>query len=382
MSDEKLLRELRSKVDALDEKLIELLAERMSLIREIAHVKSRLKLSIRDVQREAEIMSRIEKLAEEKGLDWNFVQDIFTKILRKGREVEGEIRKNILRVAYLGPRGTFTEEATKKFFNNVEAELIPITTISGVISMVEKGHADMGVLPIENSVEGSVTTTLDLLVRSNVKICGEIILPVEHCLIGKEKIDFKEITAVYSHPQALAQCRNFLTKNLPQARLYETSSTAEAVRLVALSDSYDIAAIGSAAAAELYGLLVLERGIQDEQTNETRFAVIGMKDMPPTGEDKTSIAIFLLQDRPGALCEVLEEFKERNINLTRIESRPSKKLLGDYIFFIDLEGHIAQPEVKESIERIRLKAGSVKILGSFPKARRQNNCWRSSNGTG
>ncbi|MEM1885256.1 MAG: prephenate dehydratase domain-containing protein, partial [Candidatus Jordarchaeales archaeon] len=273
MSDEKLLRELRSKVDAIDEKLIELLAERMNLIKEIAHVKSRLKLSIRDVQREAEIMSHIEKLAEEKGLDWDFVQEIFTRILRKGREIEGEIRKNILRVAYLGPRGTFTEEATKKFFNNVEAELIPITTISGVISMVEKGHADMGVLPIENSVEGSVTTTLDLLVRSNVKICGEIILPVEHCLIGKEKIDFKEITAVYSHPQALAQCRNFLAKNLPQARLYETSSTAEAVRLVALSDSYDIAAIGSAAAAELYGLLVLARGIQDEQTNETRFAV-------------------------------------------------------------------------------------------------------------
>ncbi|MEM1658784.1 MAG: prephenate dehydratase [Candidatus Jordarchaeales archaeon] len=381
MSDEKLLRELRSKVDAIDEKLIELLAERMNLIKEIAHVKSRLKLSIRDVQREAEIMSHIEKLAEEKGLDWDFVQEIFTRILRKGREIEGEIRKNILRVAYLGPRGTFTEEATKKFFNNVEAELIPITTISGVISMVEKGHADMGVLPIENSVEGSVTTTLDLLVRSNVKICGEIILPVEHCLIGKEKIDFKEITAVYSHPQALAQCRNFLAKNLPQARLYETSSTAEAVRLVALSDSYDIAAIGSAAAAELYGLLVLARGIQDEQTNETRFAVIGMKDMPPTGEDKTSIAIFLLQDRPGALCEVLEEFKERNINLTRIESRPSKKILGDYIFFIDLEGHIAQPEVKESIEKIKLKAGSVKILGSFPKARRQNNCWRCSSGT-
>ncbi|MBS7287957.1 MAG: prephenate dehydratase [Candidatus Freyarchaeota archaeon] len=380
MSDERLLRELRGKIDALDEKLVELLAERMNLVKEIARVKSRLKLSVKDVQREAEIISRVEKIAKEKGLDWSFAQDIFMRIIKKGRDIEGEIRKSLLRVAYLGPRGTFTEEATRKFFNEIDAELIPITTISGVISMIEEGHADMGVLPIENSVEGSVTTTLDLLVRSNVKICGEIILPIEHSLIGKEKIGFNEITAVYSHPQALAQCRNFLAKNLPQARLHETSSTAEAVRLVALSDAHDVAAIGSVAAAELYGLLILARGIQDEQTNETRFAVIGTRLMPLTGDDKTSIAIFLLQDRPGALCEVLEEFKERNINLTRIESRPSKKILGDYIFFIDLEGHIEQPEVRESIERISSKAGFVKILGSFPKARRQNNCWKNVSG--
>ncbi len=374
MSDEKLLRELRNKVDVLDEKIVELLAERMNLIKEIAHVKARLKFSVRDMQREAEIMSHVERIAREKGIDWSFIQDIFLKIVKKGREVEEAVRGSLLKVAYLGPRGTFTEEATRKFFNNVDAELIPITTISGVISMVERGHADMGVLPIENSVEGSVTTTLDLLIRSNVKICGEIILPVEHSLIGKEKIDFSEIAAVYSHPQALAQCKNFLTKNLPQARLYETSSTAEAVKLVALNDAHDVAAIGSIAAAELYGLTVLARGIQDEQTNETRFAVIGTKNMPFTGKDKTSIAIFLLQDRPGALCEVLEEFKIRNINLTRIESRPSKKLLGDYIFFIDLEGHIEQPEVGEAIERIKKKAGFVKILGSFPKARRQEDC--------
>ncbi|MHA1606657.1 MAG: prephenate dehydratase [Candidatus Freyarchaeota archaeon] len=371
MSNEKLLRELRSKVDELDRELIGILAERFKIIKEIAKVKSQLKLSVKDLQRKAEVMYNVEKAAKEKGVDWNFAHELFLSVIRKEWEIEKEARGELLKVAYLGPRGTFAEEAARTYFSEVEAELIPVTTISGIISMVEKGHADMGVLPIENSVEGSVTTTLDLLARSNVKICGEVILPVNHSLIAKTKVDFNEITAVYSHPQAIAQCRGFLSKNLPHARLYETSSTAEAVKRVAVEDAHDVAAIGSPAAAELYGLIVLADGIQDEQTNETRFAVIGTDIMPFTGDDKTSIAIFLLQDRPGALCEVLEEFKVRNINLTRIESRPSKKTLGDYIFFIDLEGHVNQLEVKEAIERIGAKAGYVKLLGSFPKARRR-----------
>ncbi len=363
---------IRKKIDEIDSQIVELLAQRRDKIRELAKVKSSLKLKIRDQKRETQVIANSEKRAVEMGLDPSFVNKIFLEIIDYGRRTEGEVRGEVKKIAYLSPRGTFTEEAALKYAAGTEAELIPMSTIASIISAVENKHVDIGIVPIENSVEGSVTITLDLLARSEAKICGEIILPVVHNLISKEKISLDKITKVYSHPQALAQCRTFLAKKLPHAHLYETLSTAEAVKIVAEEEDTNIAAIGSLAAAKLYGMTVLAEGIQDEQTNETRFAVIASEDTEPTGQDKTSIAIFLLQDRPGALCEVLEQFKERNINLTRIESRPSKRVLGDYIFFVDLEGHRKDPKVKEAIMNISKSAGEVKIMGSFPSAKKKN----------
>ncbi|MEM3525946.1 MAG: prephenate dehydratase [Candidatus Jordarchaeaceae archaeon] len=366
------LDKLRKEIDEIDLKIVELLAQRKDKIIKLADVKSKLKLKIQDQKREAQIINNSEKKATEMGLDPDFINKIFSEIINYGRRIESVKRGEVKKVAYLGPRGTFAEEAALLYTSKIEAEMIPMSTIASIISAVENGHVDIGIVPIENSVEGTVTTTLDLLARSEAMICGEIVLPVIHNLISKEKITLDKITKVYSHPQALAQCRTFLAKNLPQVYLSETNSTAEAVRKVAEEEDTTIAAIGSSAAAKLYGMTVLVEGIQDEQTNETRFAVISSKDSKPTGNDKTSIAIFLLQDRPGALCEVLEEFRDRNINLTRIESRPSKKILGDYIFFVDLEGHKENPDVKEAIENISKKAGKVKIMGSFPSAKRKN----------
>ncbi|MGQ9720506.1 MAG: prephenate dehydratase [Candidatus Jordarchaeum sp.] len=370
-SQDKLI-ELRKKIDEIDQQIVEFLAQRREKIRNLAEVKSKLKLKIRDQKRETQVITNSEKLAIEKGLDPNFINKIFLEIIDYGRRVESEARGELKKIAYLSPKGTFTEEAALIYISGTQAEMIPMSTIGSIISAVENGHVDMGIVPIENSVEGTVTITLDLLARSEAKICGEIILPVVHNLISKEKISLDKLTKVYSHPQALAQCRTFLTKKLPHVYLYETHSTAEAVKMVAEEDDANIAAIGSYTAARLYGMNILAEGIQDEQTNETRFAVLASRDSEPTGSDKTSIAIFLLQDRPGALCEVLEEFRDRNINLTRIESRPSKKVLGDYIFFVDLEGHRKDPKVKEAVENIGKKAGEVKIMGSFPTAKRKN----------
>jgi len=362
---------LRKEIDEIDLKIVELLARRRDKIIDLAEVKSNLKLKIRDQKRETQVINNSEKKAIEMGLDPNFINKVFSEIIDYGRRIESGERGEVKKVAYLGPRGTFAEEAALLYVSGTEAEMIPMSTIASIISAVENGHVDIGIVPIENSVEGTVTITLDLLARSEAKICGEIVLPVVHNLISKEKISLDKITKVYSHPQALAQCRTFLAKKLPQVYLSETHSTAEAVRMVAEEEDTNIAAIGSLAAAGLYGMTVLAEGIQDEQTNETRFAVTASKDSEPTGNDKTSIAIFLLQDRPGALCEVLEEFRDRNINLTRIESRPSKKVLGDYIFFVDLEGHRKNPKVKEAVENISKKAGEVKIMGSFQSAKRK-----------
>ncbi len=362
---------VRKEIDEIDQQIVGLLARRREKIRDLAGVKSNLKLKIRDQKRETQIITNSEKMAIERSLDPNFINKIFLEIIDYGRRIESETRGEVKKVAYLSPKGTFTEEAALMYVSGTEAEMIPMSTIGSIISAVENGHLDIGIVPIENSVEGTVTITLDLLARSKAKICGEIILPVVHNLISKEKISLDKITKVYSHPQALAQCRTFLSKKLPHVYLSETHSTAEAVKVVAEEEDTNIAAIGSLTAAGLYGMTILAGGIQDEQTNETRFAVIASKDSEPTGTDKTSIAIFLLQDRAGALCEVLEEFRDRNINLTRIESRPSKKVLGDYIFFVDLEGHRKNSKVKEAIENIGKKAGEVKIMGSFPAAKRK-----------
>jgi len=268
------------------------------------------------------------------------------------------------RLAYLGPAGTFTEEAALRY--QPGAQLIPFASEAAVASAVESGMADEGVLPIENSLEGAVTRTLDVLVHdSKLSIRGEIILAVELCLIAKPGTTSEEITAIHSKPEALNQCRKFIERCFPKARQEAALSTTAAVE-TALSEEGS-AAIAAARAAELYGAEILARGVQDAAHNKTRFVVLGATDAAPTGRDKTSVAFTVPHDQPGTLVEVLHEFADRSINLTKIESRPSREELGIYVFLVDLDGHRLDSPVAEALAAVEAKAFFFRLLGSYPR---------------
>ena len=271
-----------------------------------------------------------------------------------------------LKLAYLGPPGTFTEEAALRY--DPTAERLPFLSIPAVAAGVASKMVDEGVVPIENSLEGSVTDTLDLLIHeSTLLIRQELVLPIEHCLLVKPGTEVQEIQAIYSHPQALAQCRRFLERCFPQAQAVAALSTAAAVEEMQRSTAV-AGAIATARAAELYGAEVLGRGIQDNPANLTRFVVLAHTDHPPTGRDKTSLCFSFAEDRPGILHGVLQEFAQRNINLTKIESRPTKQSLGEYIFLIDVEGHKTDPLVAEVLDQIRAHVALLKIFGSYPRS--------------
>ncbi|MEW6574066.1 MAG: prephenate dehydratase [Bacillota bacterium] len=270
----------------------------------------------------------------------------------------------VLRVGFLGPSGTFTEQAMARFFSEKEYEGVPFNEIPELIKAVASGAVTAGVVPVENSVEGSVNVTLDLLLRDEaVLITGEVVLPVIHCLLArKASPGFKR---VLSHPHALAQCREYLERELPNAVREATTSTAEAARLVATSPE-PLAAIGTEGAAAQYGLVVVARGIQDAAENETRFLVIGREPATRTERDKTSVAFSLVHDQPGVLYTALGEFASRGINLTKIESRPARRSIGHYIFFVDCEGHQEDPPLAEALTAIKKQSTFFKVLGSYP----------------
>ncbi len=271
------------------------------------------------------------------------------------------------KIAYLGPPGTFTEEALDKFIKESDRiEKIPCNTVEEVIKSVDRGYVNEGLVPIENSIEGSVNITLDILTfESEAKIIGEVSIPVKHSLIGKKKIRLKDIRKVISHPHATAQCRKFLSTSLKDTEIIAANSTAEAVRVLKGKND-NVAAIGTKIAAKIYGLEIIENDIEDNKDNKTRFVFIGNRIQPKTGNDKTSIVCFLKQDKPGSLYNILREFASRNINLTRLESRPAKKNLGDYVFIIDMDGHLHDDNVFGAIEVLRRSVYLVKILGSYP----------------
>ena len=269
------------------------------------------------------------------------------------------------RVAYLGPPGTFTEEAA--LLHDETAQLIPFPSIPAVAVAVASGMAEEGVVAIENSIEGSVTDTLDLLIHeSGVLIKEELVLPIEHHLLVKPGIQASEVKVLFSHPQALAQCRHFIERCFPKVDVVAALSTAAAVEDM-MASTHPAAAIGTNRAAELYGAETLARGIQDVASNVTRFVVLAPTDHPPTGFDKTSLCFSFVDDRPGVLCEVLQKFAQRNINLTKVESRPSKESLGKYIFLIDLEGHHDDAPVSEALQQVRQETSLLKVFGSYPR---------------
>jgi len=277
-----------------------------------------------------------------------------------------------VRIAYLGPAGTFTEDALKEALPSGEFESLRTATISGAILAVERGEADRALVPFENSIEGSVRTTLDTLAfdATGVTIVGEHDFAVRAMLIARTEIGLDRIEAVLSHPQPLAQCARFLREHLPGAEQRSVESTAAAVELVG-GTSEPWAAIGARSAADLYGCKVLRAGIEDEPNNVTRFVWIAAAGMePPAGSRwKTSLVFSELgADHPGALVDALQELSSRNVNLTRIESRPMRSELGRYMFFCDLEGRASDATVSEAIEALKARAASVRILGSYPVA--------------
>lgn len=271
------------------------------------------------------------------------------------------------RIGFLGPSGTFTEEAALLY--DGDAQLIPFSSISAVGAAVVTGMVEEGVVAIENSIGGSVTDTLDLLVHGpDLFIKQEIVLPIMHCLLVKPGTQADAIKVIYSHPQALGQCRPFLEQCFPKAQLEASLSTAAAVEEMKKGDG-SIASVATQRAAELYGAEILARDIQEVTSNETRFVVLASADHPATGDDRTSLCFSFDDDRPGILVDVLSEFAERNINLAKVESRPSKESLGQYIFLLDIDGHREESPVKEALEKVRTTTVRLKIFGSYPRFR-------------
>lgn len=263
-------------------------------------------------------------------------------------------------IGILGPEGTFSERAAKMWSGR--ARLRYFEDIPHIFAEVNAGKIDFAIVPIENSLEGSVITTLNLLLEFDLKIAGEIVIPINHCLLSRGRLS--DVKVIVSHPQALAQCGKFLKEKFPGAEIRAVGSTAHAAKLA--TEFEEMAAVASEEAAQKYGLNVLVRDIQDERENYTRFAVIGKKIPEPGGRNKTSIVVHLKENRPGALYEFLGIFAKRNINLTKIESRPSKKALGDYLFFIDFEGHVEESVVREALQEARGMVDKLKVLGSYP----------------
>ena len=270
------------------------------------------------------------------------------------------------RLAFLGPPGTYSEEAALRY--DPEAQHLPFVSISAAAAAVDSGMADEGIVPIENSLEGSVTETLDILIHDSLALKSEIVLPIEHLLLARPGTKPGDVKVISSIPQALAQCRGFIERRFPNAALEAALSTAAAVEEVMGREG--VAAVGNRRAAELYGAEALAQGIQDRSSNVTRFVALAHEDHPPTGDDKTSLAFaFAVEDRPGLLVSALAEFSSRGINLSKIESRPSKERLGVYIFLADLDGHRTEQPLAESLERVREKCSFFRVLGSYPRYR-------------
>ena len=267
-------------------------------------------------------------------------------------------------VSFQGERGAYSEDAIYKYFGE-EVDVLPCKYLGDVFESVKMKRADYGVVPIENSITGSIVETYDLFLNYDLKVRGEVIVKVTHCLITHPDTDLESIEVVYSHPQAIAQCRSFLEQF--GRNIIPTYDTAGSVKILRDKGLHNAAAIASERASQIYGMKIVARDIADEKENYTRFFVLAEEDAPPTGNDKTSI-IFSVPHTPGALYKALSEFAEREINLTKIESRPTRKKLWEFNFYLDFEGHRSEKRFREALEGLKSKAYFVKILGSYPKA--------------
>ncbi len=352
---------LREDIDRIDEEILRLLNERARIAKKIGDIKKRNGLEVHAPERERAIFEKILRLNRERFRE-EFPSEALVHIYREIISACLSLEKP-LKVAYLGPKATFTHQAALEFFG-FSAQYIPCTTIRDVFVEVESQRCDYGVVPVENTIEGVVNYTLDMFLESDLKISGEVVIPISlHLLSTAESLE--EIRKIYSHKVAIGQCRSWIEKNLPKVQIIETESTAKACE-IALEEEGS-GAIASEVASYTYHLNILARNIQESTDNYTRFLVIARRDMSPTGKDKTSL-IFAVRDEPGALYRALEAFSKKGVNLTKIESRPSRRKAWDYVFFIDLEGHKEEPKVREALEDLKDRTLMVKILGSYPRA--------------
>jgi chorismate mutase/prephenate dehydratase len=352
------LSQLRERIDQLDEQLQSLLTERAEIAQEVAATKTQSEdNNFYRAEREAQVLRRV--MERNKGpLSDEEIARLFREIMSACLALE-----HVMTIAYFGPEGTFTQAAALKHFGH-SVQTLSLATIGDVFREVESGNASYGVVPVENSTEGVVSHTLDQFMSSPLHICGEVELRIHHYLLGKGK-DTDQAKRIYSHRQSLAQCREWLETNMPGVALHDVSSNAEAARLAAQEEN--TLAIASDAAAEIYGLNVLARNIEDEPDNTTRFLVVGRRATPPSGRDKTSLLVST-QNKAGSLYHTLEPLVKHNISMTRIESRPSRRGMWDYVFFIDCEGHREDANVAEALAELEQETSFLKVLGSYPRS--------------
>ncbi|MFH1125063.1 MAG: prephenate dehydratase [Pseudomonadota bacterium] len=351
----RLLDSQRGEIDHIDGQIISLLSKRQRAAAEIGKVKRNLGIEIQDPAREREILRQLTS-RNDKDLSEGAIRTIFSEIMSAARAVQKD-----LTVGYLGPEATFNHQAALSLYGRL-ATFRPADTIEEVFRMVENGVCQQGVVPIENSYEGSVNMTLDMLRKYELRISAERLLRIRHQLLSRA-VRLNEINRVYSHPMAIAQCHPWLKANLPSVPVKEVTSTSLAAKMA--SQEPQAAAVGSRLAGETYGLNTVKENIEDDPANVTRFIVIGKSETGPTGKDKTSL-LLSLNHRPGALYVALEPVARRGINMLRIESRPMKTRNWEYLFFVDLEGHAHDPNVDGAITEMQNGCAFVKRLGSYP----------------
>lgn len=351
--------QLRQRIDNLDQEILALINRRAGFAVDIARIKMAEGESacFYRPDREAIVLRKI-KETNTGPMDDSAVVQIFRELMSACLALEKP-----LTVAFLGPEGTFTQQAAFKHFGHA-IKASPLPAIDEIFRSVGSGAAQFGVVPVENSTEGVITHTLDSFLNSSLSICGEVVLRIHHNLLGKQT-DLDQLTEVFSHQQSLAQCREWLDRYLPEVKRTGVSSNAEAAKLVGLVPNS--AAIAGEVAADLYGLEILERNIEDEPDNTTRFMVIGKQEVGRSEQDKTTL-IVSTGNQPGALYDLLEPFARHSISMTKIESRPSRRGMWDYVFFIDIEGHREDKKVSEALQLLREKVSMLKVLGSYPRA--------------
>jgi chorismate mutase / prephenate dehydratase len=353
------LEELRREIDKTDAEILNLIVRRTKISEQIGIEKKNLGVQVRNPEREKKVIERIRSLARENQLNEFDIEAVFRQLILTSSSVQGTS------VAFQGEIGAYSEEAAYKYFGSL-ISVKPCESFDDVFKNVEKQEVNYGIVPVENSLEGSISRTYDLLLDTEIKVTGEIDLRVTHCLIANPGVNLAGIRKVYSHPQALGQCQSYL-KHLG-VELVPTYDTAGSVKIIKDKKITDGAAIASSRAAEIYQMPIIAREIEDNPSNFTRFFILGRQIPPPTGRDKTSI-VFSVKHQPGTLYELLKRLAIREINLTKIESRPTRQKPWEYNFYLDFEGHCEDKSAAEAIASINEFALFMKVLGSYPKAK-------------